>query len=389
MKVLIFTSDLYQGGVAESTRKLADYLSKENDVTVCTYDNLPINKFMNRSVKISKLNLPLSAGFRKNKISILTTKLLRFVLLPLAFIKFYYIVMRTSPEVVFSLTYIPNIISVHVCKLLGVKCVVSERQDPIQDLDQGTIFSKILINAYRKATGVHVNSQGMIVSVKKFYKISDEKILNFDNFFIKDDIVKQSINKLELNFSFKKEKIYLVTSGRLSKQKGQWHLLDIMKELIKIDDSYQLLILGEGELRSELEYKIKSQNLSDHVYLLGNVNNPHNFINKSDVFIFPSIWESFGNSLVEAMALGIPVASTICDSGPGEIINYGEYGYNMGIFPSYEEGQLDKDKLQDLVSNIHLIATRNKSLYSEMSLNGYKRYDLSVMSQKIDSIFKL
>lgn len=88
----------------------------------------------------------------------------------------------------------------------------------------------------------------------------------------------------------------------------------------------RLVILGEGEERSNLEKLISDLGLHDHVSLPGFVENPFSYMAKSAVFVFSSAWEGFGNVLVEAMALGTPVVSTDCPSGPSEILDNGLYG---------------------------------------------------------------
>ncbi|WP_264082486.1 glycosyltransferase [Nostoc sp. CENA543] len=60
--------------------------------------------------------------------------------------------------------------------------------------------------------------------------------------------------------------------------------------------------------------------------MLGFQKNPYAYMAKASVFALSSAWEGFGNVLVEAMALGTPVVSTDCPSGPAEILNHGKYG---------------------------------------------------------------
>jgi glycosyltransferase involved in cell wall biosynthesis len=149
----------------------------------------------------------------------------------------------------------------------------------------------------------------------------------------------------------------LITAGRLTKPKGQWYLLRIFKALKEKHEDVKLVILGEGELK---DYLVKlSQELglktyvwdrdklseSFDVYFLGFQENPFKFMARSKLFVFPSLWEGFGNVLVEAMACGVPVVSSDCRSGPREILapntdfnyqtqkpEFAEYGILMPVF---------------------------------------------------------
>ena len=61
--------------------------------------------------------------------------------------------------------------------------------------------------------------------------------------------------------------------------------------------------------------------------LEGHVDNPFAYVSRARLFVLSSAWEGFGVVLVEAMALGIPVVSTDCPSGPAEILEDGRFGH--------------------------------------------------------------
>jgi len=84
--------------------------------------------------------------------------------------------------------------------------------------------------------------------------------------------------------------------------------------------------LGEGDERPKLEALIKERELEEAVALPGFVDNPYKYMKHAAVFVLSSQWEGFGNVLVEAMALGTPVVSTDCPSGPAEILENGKWG---------------------------------------------------------------
>jgi glycosyltransferase involved in cell wall biosynthesis len=122
-------------------------------------------------------------------------------------------------------------------------------------------------------------------------------------------------------------KIILLNVGRLAEQKDQVTLIKAFCHFRQIYPNALLFILGEGPMRSVLEAHIKENNLGDSVFLMGFQPNPYKWMATCDVFILSSIFEGFGNVLVEAMAFGKTVVSTNCPSGPEEILNGGESGY--------------------------------------------------------------
>lgn len=113
--------------------------------------------------------------------------------------------------------------------------------------------------------------------------------------------------------------------GRLTDQKDFATLIDAFV-LIRATQPAKLILLGEGEERSALERKIADAGLTEHVSLLGFVDNPYAFLSRSDVFVLSSRWEGFPNVLVQAMACGTPVVSTDCPTGPREILEDGRWG---------------------------------------------------------------
>ena len=95
----------------------------------------------------------------------------------------------------------------------------------------------------------------------------------------------------------------------------------------------RLLILGEAanprrsaKRKAELDAVAREVGVQDHVRLEGYVANPFPYMRLASVFALSSLYEGFGNVLVEAMACGCAVVSTDCPSGPAEILEHGRYG---------------------------------------------------------------
>jgi glycosyltransferase involved in cell wall biosynthesis len=113
--------------------------------------------------------------------------------------------------------------------------------------------------------------------------------------------------------------------GRLNEQKDFVTLIQAFAQ-VRQGRSARLMILGEGPERPRLEALIAELGLGDAVSLPGFVPNPYDYMAAAGLVALSSAWEGFGNVLVEAMAMGTPVVSTNCDSGPAEILVDGQYG---------------------------------------------------------------
>ncbi len=117
----------------------------------------------------------------------------------------------------------------------------------------------------------------------------------------------------------------VVAVGRLTQQKDFPTLLNAFAKA-RILRPMKLIILGEGELRSELEGLIDQLGIQNDVSLPGFVENPFAYVARSDLFVLSSLFEGLPTVLIEAMAMGTPVVATDCPSGPHEILKGGLYG---------------------------------------------------------------
>lgn len=105
--------------------------------------------------------------------------------------------------------------------------------------------------------------------------------------------------------------------GRLSPQKNHHFLFEVFKEVLKRKENAKLLLVGEGELRNELEGLAKQLNISEQVIFYGVTDRVSNLLQAMDVFVFPSLFEGLPVSLVEIQANGLP--SVIADTITSEI----------------------------------------------------------------------
>jgi GalNAc-alpha-(1->4)-GalNAc-alpha-(1->3)-diNAcBac-PP-undecaprenol alpha-1,4-N-acetyl-D-galactosaminyltransferase len=175
-----------------------------------------------------------------------------------------------------------------------------------------------------------------------------------------------------------KNKKWIVAMGRLTEQKGFDILLDAFHKISITYPDWQLLILGEGELRSELESKRDCLGLNDKVVLPGRLNNPFSVLKCADIFVLSSRYEGFGNVIIEAMACGLPVISTDCPSGPREIIRDGI----DGILVQNENVSSLSAAIVRLISN-----PQECQCLSKNALQGVERFELKRIIQSWEELF--
>ncbi len=108
--------------------------------------------------------------------------------------------------------------------------------------------------------------------------------------------------------------------GRLTQQKNPLFFLEIIAELKKGIPSLAVSMVGEGEMRPQIEKKIADLDLQKTVTLYGFQSNPYLYLAKSKVLCMPSLWEGFGLVAVEALAFGKPVIASPVGGLPG-IVN--------------------------------------------------------------------
>lgn len=146
--------------------------------------------------------------------------------------------------------------------------------------------------------------------------------------------------------------------GRLTEQKDFVTLIKAFA-LLRKQLMARLLILGEGESRSELEATINALGIAEDVSLPGFVSNPYAYMTKASAFILSSRWEGLPTVLIEAMACGCPVISTDCPSGPEEILEAGKYGH---LIPVGDAEALSEAMLKILEHPINRNLTVHKAL---------------------------
>lgn len=145
-------------------------------------------------------------------------------------------------------------------------------------------------------------------------------------------ILPNPINKSFLRTEYKgADSFKAVSVGRLIEQKNFSLLIDAFSEFVKKHPDATLSIYGDGALKNVLHEQIVKNKMSDNIFLKGRSENLPEILANSSVFIMSSDFEGMPNSLMEAMAVGIPVISTDCPTGPKELIGNNDRGYLIEV----------------------------------------------------------
>ncbi len=150
--------------------------------------------------------------------------------------------------------------------------------------------------------------------------------------------------------------------SRLTEQKGHSTLLKAMSEVVRQFPTVQLVIIGDGELRQNLEQDTVKLGLEKQVHFLGYRQDAAAMMSGLDLFVLPSRWEGFGLVLLEAMAARLPIVATKVSAIP-EIVRHGETGL---LVPVDDVDALSK-AICTLLGQRHLART--------MGENGRKRLE--------------
>ena len=228
---------------------------------------------------------------------------------------------KEKPDIVISFLRYANVITI-LAKLISrtkfkliitVHIFLSETLLRLKFSGFWYLVYKIL---FRYPDYVIVPSRGVLTDLIENFDYDKKNIYVINHPFNIDEIKelsKERLNGIEFNN-------YILAAGRLTKQKG-FDLLIQAYKLICDNIKENLIIIGEGEEKEYLKNLIKEYALENRVKLLGYQKNPFKYMKNANVFILSSLWESFALVIVEAMACGVPVISTDCPSGPGEIIS--------------------------------------------------------------------
>lgn len=238
---------------------------------------------------------------------------------------------KFEPDVVISFLADVNAFVLLRTRFMNCKVIVSERNDPNIDptIKLFRILRKIM---YPFADGYVFQTE----DAKAYFN----KIIEQDNSIVICNPVREGLPIHRDNNSQ-----IITTACRLTEQKNIPMLIDAFSKIVEIYPKYQLHIYGEGDMQDKLQKYIVAKGLSEKIKLMGFVKDVCDKINESEIFVLSSNYEGMSNSMLEALAMGMPTIVTDCPIGGARMmIHSGENGILVPVGNS-KEMQLAIQKL--------------------------------------------
>jgi len=209
-------------------------------------------------------------------------------------------------------------------------------------------------------------------------------------------------NALEKNFGFSARKMFVVHNGlpdrqplervkkegvvtigcvtRLDYAKGILFLLESFRNLCTRFSNLELILSGEGDLYSEIKEKIKRYGLESKIKLLGYYDGgTEKLLASFDIFVFPSLWEGFPYSILEAMRAGLAIVTTDVGGIPEAIKNEQE---GLLVQPAMV------NEMERALERLVIDAKLRKELGDRARDKFKERFEIAKMHQRIYDLLK-
>lgn len=172
-------------------------------------------------------------------------------------------------------------------------------------------------------------------------------------------------------------KIILAHVGEFSVNKNQVFLVNVLKDMLRGNDSYRLLLIGEGEQRALVDEKVKEYGLSEKVLFTGKIPNVSEYLNACDLILMPSFYEGFPVTLVEQQANGL--RCVVSDTISSDVNITG----NVAFAP------LSVDKWVGLIKSLTDDSAKERQSRSRSAVGVLKAqgYDINSSAERLGQIY--
>ena len=329
----------------------------------------------NKNIKL--INLFNSKTFYNNlpKNSYLKSRISYFLISLLSF-KHLYSFLRAKDKDDIFIIHLISVLPLILSLMFNFKCKFVLR---ISGYPKLFIFRKFLWKLSNKKL-----SAVMCPTIDTYNDLTQSKIFDKYKCHVLNDPILEVRKFKELKKKKKENQImfskYIINIGRLSRQKNQSFLIKAFKKILEKDNSFNLIILGEGELKNELKILSKKLKIDNKIFFLGHVDNIFKYLKNSKYFILTSRWEDPGFVLLEAAFTRTTIISADCPNGPREILDNGRGGF---IFKSNDINNFLETFKEAEESTAEMIMVKKKEVLKK-SMNYTKLRHYKRLSKIID-----
>lgn len=215
---------------------------------------------------------------------------------------------QADPDAVITHTHYANVMAQVVAAVVGVPRRIAVHHNRLSTYPRAARFADCLLGHAGTYSDVVAVSDSVKQSTMHYLRRYSKLVRRIHN---SVEVVKQGdISDQRARWGIPPRKPLLLSIGRLSRQKNHAGLL---RALCRIPEAC-LVVVGDGELSSELRRQVDALSLGERVVFTGEVNQTqvYGLMGCADVFVFPSLWEGLSMAALEAMSSGMAtVASDI------------------------------------------------------------------------------
>lgn len=186
-------------------------------------------------------------------------------------------------------------------------------------------------------------------------------------------------NKIRAGLDISKDAFLLGAVGRLHHQKGLFFLLDALLKIKNSIEQVELLFIGEGDLKNDLEAHAESIGVSGLTKFTGPRTDIPEILRAFDIFVLPSLWEGLPLALLEAMASGLPVIATDVGGIPEVVIDR-------------ETGLLIQPSNSQAIADAVLLLYNDRNLRIRLANAGsafvYAQFSAQTLVKDLDTVYK-
>jgi glycosyltransferase involved in cell wall biosynthesis len=199
-------------------------------------------------------------------------------------------------------------------RLLGSKNIIHNEHGFNVDEARGTSWRKVIIRSlvYRMASRVIVVSRNLETMMWNRYRVNQERVVHIPNGIDVAHYSPDGADRLRIRraLGFENNAFVVGFSGRLDAVKNLTLLLEVFERFFQEKPDARMLIVGDGPERKRVERLCSQGNIKGRIVLTGAQKNVLPYLRAMDVFLLPSFSEQMPLTILEAMAVGIPVVAT-------------------------------------------------------------------------------